>query len=189
LRITGGDLKVIKSYWTLQDHEWENDHPKLITNQYYNLTIAIDSKDYKLPHVAPNVSRTLVRVSTNPANDNKSITTIFYNKLAEYIASITSYNLSPSDIMDRYYKFWWLSIKYMAPALILSPTSNILQKFHRNLLPKIKINSNVPLALIPILSHLGGFNLKTLEMEQYIESINIVISCFNSILLTSKLLQ
>ena len=135
------------------------------------------------------MSRTLVGISTNPVNDNKSITTIFYNKLAEYITSIISCNLSPSDIMDRYYKFWWPSIKYMAPALTLSPTSNILQKFHRNLLLKMKINRNVPLALIPIPSHIGGFNLKTLEMEQCIESINIIISYFNSILPTSKLLQ
>ena len=53
----------------------------------------------------------------------------------------------------------------------------------------MKVNRNVPLALILIPLHLESFNLKTLEMEQCIESINIVILCFNLILPTSKLLH
>ena len=77
----------------------------------------------------------------------------------------------------------------MVPALALQPSSNILQSFYRKLLLKIKVNYNVLLALIPIPSHLGGFNLRTLKIEQYIESIEIVISYFNSCLPTSKLLR
>jgi len=88
-----------------------------------------------LPYLAPDVSRILVKVSTNPANKNDSINQIFNKKLAEYVAMLTSCSLSPSDVMEGYYKFWWPSIKYMVPALTLSPALNILQPFHRKLLP------------------------------------------------------
>ena len=77
----------------------------------------------------------------------------------------------------------------MAPALILSPQTNILWKFYRGLLPKLKINWNIQLALIPIPFYMGDFEILSLELEQCIESITIVISCFSSTLLMSNLLK
>ena len=88
--------------------------------------ISIDRVDYNLPYILPNESRTLVGVLTNPANKNTLIESLFKKKLAEYDATLTSCTLSPTNIMEGYYKFLWSSIKYIALALTLNPTSNIL---------------------------------------------------------------
>ena len=67
--------------------------------------ISIDRVDHNLPHILPNELRTLVDVSTNPANKNALIESLFKKKLAEYDAILTSYTLSPTNIMEGYYKF------------------------------------------------------------------------------------
>ena len=77
----------------------------------------------------------------------------------------------------------------MAPALTLSPTSNILRPFHRNLLLRLGINRNILKELIEIPIYIGGFEMKSLEIEQCVESISLMISCFNSKLPTNKLIK
>ena len=52
-----------------------------------------------------NELRTLVGVLTNPANKNELIETLFRKKLAEYDITLTLCTLSPTDIIEGYYKF------------------------------------------------------------------------------------
>ena len=106
MQYSGGDSKVEKCYWTLQSYEWKDDILKLVTSQTHNIIITINGIEHNLPYLAPDVSRTLVRVSTNLANKNNLINQIFDKKLAEYTATLTSCSLSPSDVMEGYYKFW-----------------------------------------------------------------------------------
>jgi len=54
----------------------------------------------------PDKSRTLVGISINPANKNELIETLFRKKLVEYNATLTLCTLSPTDIIEGYYKFW-----------------------------------------------------------------------------------
>jgi len=77
----------------------------------------------------------------------------------------------------------------MAPALTLPPTSNILHPFYRNLLPRLGINRNIPKELVEIPIYIRGFGMKSLEVEQCIESISLMISYFNSELPTNKLIK
>ena len=68
--------------------------------------ISIDKVDYNLLYILPDKLRTLVSISTNPANKNTLIESLFKKKLAEYNTTLTSCTLSPTDIMEGYYKFW-----------------------------------------------------------------------------------
>ena len=82
-----------------------------------------------------------------------------------------------------------LTVHNCSNTLTLEPTKNILQPFYRRLLPRIKINRNMPSALIPIQFYMGGFKLRSLEMEQIIGGFSIVISYFNSTHQTSDLMK
>ena len=73
----------------------------------------------------------------------------------------------------------------MEPVPTLEPAQNILKPFHRGSLPRIKINRNMPSALLQLPSHLGRFKLRSLEMEQTIEGLSLVMSYFNSTLPTN----
>ena len=53
----------------------------------------------------------------------------------------------------------------------------------------MKINWNIPHTLIPIPFHIGGFELKYLEIEQTIELISVFITNFTSNLPTRDLLM
>ena len=44
-------------------------------------------------------------------------------------------------------------------------TTNILRSFHRKLLPKLEVNRNIPTELIEIPAYMGGFQMKSLEIE------------------------
>ena len=74
----------------------------------------------------------------------------------------------------------------MAPILTLNPQRDILQPFYRKLLPLLKVNRNIPQALMHIPHYMGGFALQALETEQGIEAVSIIISSFTSKLPTLK---
>ena len=77
----------------------------------------------------------------------------------------------------------------MAPTLILDLAQNILQPFYHRLLPRIKVNRNIPIALILLLYYMGGFKLHSIKIEQTIEALSLIISYFNSTLPTNDLLK
>jgi len=53
----------------------------------------------------------------------------------------------------------------MTLVLTLDLSHNILQPFYCRLLLRIKINRNVPTALLVLPYYMKGFNLKSLEIE------------------------
>ena len=75
----------------------------------------------------------------------------------------------------------------MAPVLILSPITNILQPFYYCILPALKINCYLPNELLSIPAYLRDLDLKAIEIEQGIEAITIIISTYKFPVLTSKL--
>ena len=77
----------------------------------------------------------------------------------------------------------------MALALILPLNQSILQKFYCKLIPCLKINRNILPSLSSISFYVGGFQLKSLEIEQYKEAISIFILLFNTLLPLSDLLK
>jgi len=75
----------------------------------------------------------------------------------------------------------------MAPVLILSPITNILQPFYYCILPALKVNRYLPNELLSIPTYMGGLDLKAIEIEQGIKAITMIISTYKSPLPTSKL--
>ena len=61
----------------------------------------------------------------------------------------------------------------MYPVLTLPIKGNILQKFHCELLPRIKVNRNYPTNSIAAPEVFEGLGLKHLQMEQGVEAINL----------------
>ena len=51
------------------------------------------------------IKKKLVSIITNPSYNNIEVIKTFNNKLRQYFNMINNYNLSPTDIMDEYYKF------------------------------------------------------------------------------------
>ena len=146
--------------------------------------------EYKIIlYIPPYQLRILVSISTNPANKYLLIYSLFQKKLDQYIVSLQLKDLNPSDIWLGLKCFWWPSIKYIAPALTLNPQSNILNTFYRKLLLLLQINRNILQALLNVPFFLGEFRLQSLEIEQGIEVIGMIISIFSSNLPMSDLLK
>ena len=77
----------------------------------------------------------------------------------------------------------------MAPLLLLLSNKNTLQPLYRALLPKLHINRNFLSIMIICYLVAGGLGLGSLEVEQTIEAINLVISLFDSLTPLSFLLK
>ena len=116
-------------------YEWRNNRLYLKGDKPCDLSINLEGQDQHILYLSPLVIRDLVRVSTNPLNNNRDITREFQNKLNTYKASLISSKLSPMEIMKGYLAFWWPSIKFMAPALTLDLNDDILRSFYHKLLP------------------------------------------------------
>ena len=90
----------------MQSHRWKDNKPKLIINQKYNLSININRESMPISYLLPNKTRTLVGIATNLSNNNKEIMATIQQKSQEYLVTLTSCNLPPCNIMERYDKFW-----------------------------------------------------------------------------------
>ena len=68
----------------------------------------------------------------------------------------------------------------MVLLLSLSLKSSVLQPLYRTLLPKIKVNRNFPIVITLVSVALGELGLPSLEVEQVLEVIDLMISLYNS---------
>ena len=83
----------------------EKNRSYLKGDKSYNLSINLEGWDQQIPYLSPLVTRDLVRVSTNPLNNNRDIIKEFQNKLNAYKASLISSKLSPIEMMKGYLAF------------------------------------------------------------------------------------
>ena len=125
----------------------------------------------------------------NPNNETKQIISLFQYKVAALTTTINSLHMCTCDTILGYAVYWWTSIKHMAPAHNLSQQSDALMQFHRSLIPRIKVNINFPVALIPIYPAFGGLVFRTLELEQGLESTSHLISLWDTETSASNLLR
>jgi hypothetical protein len=77
----------------------------------------------------------------------------------------------------------------MAPLLSPSLKFNILQPLNQVLLLKIKVNHNFLVEIISVSVAIGGLGLPSLETEQEVEEIDLVVSLFESPTLARYLLR
>ena len=73
----GGELKLEKCYWIMMEYEWKENQEKLKREDHNKLYLTLDGTREPLPYLPPQTSCTLVKVSTNPANDNTTIYLLF----------------------------------------------------------------------------------------------------------------
>ena len=67
-------------------------------------------------------------------------------------------------------------IKHVALMLTLSLTNNILCPLHRALLSKNGVNRNFPITIVPVSPAVGELGLRSLEIEQGLEQLGLLIA-------------
>ena len=77
----------------------------------------------------------------------------------------------------------------MDPAINLSQQSIVLGQFHHILLPRVKVNRNFQVALMPVYLVFGVLGFRTVELEQGLEYISHLISLSDIAISVSNILQ
>ena len=123
-------------------------------------------EDWTLIHfISPYELRILVGITITALHNSLKILLLYKVKLAEYEAKLVISFLSPSQIMNGYKAYWWLSLKYIDPILLLLLKSNILGQFYWKMLPRIKVNRNYLTAMIMVLVSIGSLGLLSIEVQ------------------------
>ena len=111
LRISGGELKLEKCFWTLQDYVWEKDECVLSRFTPYQLTVNMHGQSQPLSFLSPYKTRTLVGSAINPDNYTLEIVESFTSKIAQLSGKLSQLSLSHQQILFGYNTYWWPSIK------------------------------------------------------------------------------
>ena len=77
----------------------------------------------------------------------------------------------------------------MDPTLTLPLPGNVPRSLHRVLLPRVGVNRNFPIEMILLAAGVGSLALKSLELEQGIESLAILARMWLSSTPSSTLLK
>ena len=83
LKFTGGDLKLSKCYWTLQDYQWKQGKCKMTVNTNHKLHIVENGLKKEVPHLQANKTRVLVGAPINLCHEEAQIVTMFMEKNQE----------------------------------------------------------------------------------------------------------
>lgn len=178
LGFTGGDLKVSKYYWALQDYRWTNGKCVYSRETSHALTITSNSVSKAITHIPPNAMRTLVGVPIVPSNDPAPVIEHFKEKIAEHIPRLQHAVLTIQDVLFGYEKFWIPSLLYSAPVLALPHSANLLAPLHKIILPKLRVMRTFPTVMRAALIALGSLGLWSLEIECGVQAIQHFISLF-----------
>ena len=136
------------------------------------MTTKIDGKSQSLSFSSLHETRKLVDAAINPSNSTKDVIFDFQAKVAQLTFKLPQLPLSHQQILFGYKVYWWPSIRYMAPNLTLPLSGNVLRPLHRAVLPKLGVNRNFPLIMIPSAAAVGSLGLKSLELEQDLERLS-----------------
>ena len=77
LKITSGDLKLAKCYWTLQDYTCHNGECIFMTTNSETIHMSQDNSSANVDHTFTNKLRIIVGVPTTPSNCIKEVQ-LFY---------------------------------------------------------------------------------------------------------------
>ena len=180
LKFTGGDLKLSKCYWTLQDYQWSQGKCKMISDTSYSLHIVENGQKKDIPYLKADQTRVLVGVPINLYHDEKQTVIMIDNKLQYYADKLATSKLQPGDIMFGYQHYWWPSLRYPSPVLSFAPDSNVLGKLHAALLPKLGVMKTFPTVMQSVPAYLGGLGLHSAEVEALAQAIHHLISLYEA---------
>ena len=71
LRFTGGDLKLSKCYWTLQDYRWKQGRCEMVCETSHRLHIDVDGQQQEVTHLSADQTRILVGAPINLQHNNE----------------------------------------------------------------------------------------------------------------------
>ena len=189
LKFTGGDLKLSKCYWTLQDYQWSQGKCKMISDTSYSLHIVENGQKKDIPYLKADQTRVLVRVPINLYHDEKQTVMMIDNKLQYYADKLATSKLQPGDIMFGYQRYWWPSLRYPSPVVLFAPDSNILGKLYAALLPKLGVMKTFPIVMRSVPAYLGGLELHSAKVEALAQAIHHLISLCKADIPTRLLLR
>lgn len=84
LKITGGNLKLSKCYWTLQDYQWQQGKCKMVYSTSYKLHIDVENRRTEVMHLRADQMRTLVGVPMQLNHQNEQIVQAISSKMVVY---------------------------------------------------------------------------------------------------------
>jgi len=106
LSFTSSDLKVLKSYWTIQNYKWVNRVCKLEQSTSLQLVIEKEEKNIPIKFISLIDLRILVSVAITLSHSPLKIVPYFDKKIVEYKSSLSISSLSPSQLLNGYKACW-----------------------------------------------------------------------------------
>ena len=180
LKFTGGELKLPKCYWTLQDYHWHNS--RCTSSCSTTSTICINSNNVPkvINHVPSDKMRILVGVPIVPSNDSAAIVSHYQDKIIEYVTRLKGTNLNPQDVFFGYEKYWIPALEFASPVLTMPHNGMLLAPLHKAILPKLKIMRTFPLVMREAPVAIGGLDLHSIEITCGVKAIHHLVSLFTS---------
>ena len=163
LKFTGGDLKLSKCYWALQDYKWKHGKCEVLINTTHNLCIVEEGQRKEIPYLPANEKRVLVGVPINLCNEKVQIMSAIKDETHEHMNKLATSLLKSTDIMFGYQHYWWPSLKHPSPVLAFEINSYVLDKFYAALLPKLGVMKTFPVVIRGVPVFLGGLDLHLIE--------------------------
>ena len=106
LTITGGNLKLSKCYWTLQDYQWHQGECEMTHPASHKLHIDLNNHRKEVMHLRADQMRTLVGVPMQLNHQNDQIITSILDKTKVHQIKLINCKLTLSDIMFGYQYYW-----------------------------------------------------------------------------------
>ena len=105
LTFTGGNLKLSKCYWTLQDYQWQQGRCSMTTSTTHKLHIDVSGQRKEITHLNADQTRTLVGVPINLHHRNNQIIELFNNKITKYESKLSECKLMSTDILFGFQRY------------------------------------------------------------------------------------
>ena len=158
LKFTGGDLKLSKCYWTLQDYMWQHRTRSCYSSTVRTICISSKILSMVIDHVLSEKMRTLVGVPITPSNDSVAIVLFYLDEIKDWIEGSKGTNLNPQDVLFEHESHWLPALKFAAPVLTISHNGSLLAPLRKSLLQKLKVMCKFPLVMRSDPAAIGGFD-------------------------------
>ena len=81
LRFTGGDLKLSKCYWRMQEYRWQNEKCTYSSSTVSMISISAENSSTEIRHIPSEKMRMLVGVLIVPYNESVATVLFYQNKI------------------------------------------------------------------------------------------------------------
>ena len=145
MRFTGGDLKLSKCYWTLQDYQWQNCKCIYSSSTVTTISISTENSSTVIKHVPSKKMIMLVDVPTIHYYDSVAIVLFYQDKINNYVTRLKGTNLNLQDVLFEYERHWRPSLEFAALVLTIPHSGILLAPLHKAIRQKIKRISLIPI--------------------------------------------